>query len=294
MCCGTCYRTGFFCCDSILLRQGPRGVPIGGFLSAQMMVLWAIFCESVLLDRDSMQKHMQAVNEGLSRRGLPHYTFTPGPQLTFPKDIALPRRRNFFACYGMRGWFDQQHKILGWVRLGNVSFALQVLGLWDSFPSRCFGHIIAAAPKRARPLLTAHFHTLNPRDVMLVETTFPKSCVPDSAPVTQAGPTVLLSRFMDNNCIGYVLFSSADAFQQVVQFTPVFLGTLYNIPMKWEPSGPVNDWCESPHIWLGTEPPQRLRKNMHLPNDGSNRRPSQSRFVWGLHSTESYNLWFCG
>ena len=235
----------FFCCDSILLRQGPQGVPIGGFLSAQIMVLWAIFCESVLLDRDSSQKHMQTVNEGLSRKGLPHCTFTPGPQLTFPKDIVLFRRRDFFACYGMRGWFDQQHKILGWVRLGDVSFALQVPGLWDSFPSGRFGHIIAAAPKRARPLLTAHFDTLNPRDVMLAETTFPKSCLPDPALVTQAGPTVLLSRFMDNNYIGYVDFSSADACQQVVQFTQVFLDTLYNIPMKWEPSGPVNDWCES-------------------------------------------------
>ena len=28
-------------------------------------------------------------------------------------------------------------------------------------------------------------------------------------------------------------------------FTQVFLDVLYNIPMKWEPSGPVNDWCES-------------------------------------------------
>ena len=210
------HKNTFFCCDSILLRQGPRGVPIGGFLSTQIMVLWAIFCESVLLDRDSMQKHMQTVNEGLSKRGLPHCTFTPGPQLTFPKDIVPPRRHDFFARYGMRGWFDQQQKILGWVQLGDVSFALQVLGLWDSFPSGRFGHIIAAAPKRARPLLTAHFDTLNPRDVMLAETTFPKSCLPHPAPETQAGPTVLLSRFMDNNYIGYVNFSCADACQQVV------------------------------------------------------------------------------
>ena len=187
---------------------------------------------------------MRTVNAVLSAKGLPHCTFTPGTQLTFPQDIVLPRRRDFFARYGMRGWFDQQQKILGWVQLGNITFALQVLGLWDSFPSGRFGHIIAAAPKRARPLLTAHFDTLNPRDVMLAET-FSESWLPDPAPAAPAGPTVLLSRFMDNNYIGYVNFSSADACQQIVQFTQVFLDALYNIPMKWEPSGPVNDSCES-------------------------------------------------
>ena len=55
----------YFCLDTILLRQGPRGVPIGGFLSAQIMVLWAIFRESVLFSQDGMQKHMHSVQQAL-------------------------------------------------------------------------------------------------------------------------------------------------------------------------------------------------------------------------------------
>ena len=200
------------------------------------------FCESVLFGGEGIKKHMHKVKSALSGMGMPHCTFNPGPRLTFPQDIVLQTRRDFFACYGMRGWFDQQQKTRGWVQLENTKFALQVLGLWDSFPSGRFGHIIAAAPKRARPPLTAHFDMLNSTDVMLAETNFLEGCLPDPAPAPLAGPAVLLSRFMDNNYIGYVNFNPADACQQIVTFTQVFLDVLYNIPMKWEPSGPVNDW----------------------------------------------------
>ena len=235
----------FFCLDSILLRQGPTRFTIGGFLSAQIMILWAIFRQAVLFSFEGITKHMKKVQSALSGMGMPQCIFTPGPQLTFPQHVVLPKRKTFFSSYGMCGWFDQQQKTLGWVQLGDTKFELQLLGLWDSYPSGRFGHIITAAPKRVRPLLTAHFKTMNPREVMLAETSFFQGCLPDLPPIEQAGPTVLLSRFMDNNYIGYVNFESATMRQQVVLFSQVFLDILYNIPMKWEPSGPVNDWCES-------------------------------------------------
>ena len=235
----------FFCLDTILLRQGSRGVPIGGFLSAQIMVLWAIFRESVLFNQEGMQAHMRNVHQALCGMGMPACSYTPGPQLTFPQDVVLPRNRAFFKEYGMRGWFNQQFKTLGWIRLGEINFRLLLLGLWDSYPSGRFGHIIAAAPKKARPMLNAHFETLCPRDVMLAETTYFRGCLPDSSPDIPPEPTVLFSRFMDNNYIGYVHIPPGLPRQQVVRFTQVFIDVLYNIPMKWEPCGAVNDWCES-------------------------------------------------
>ena len=153
------------------------------------MILWAIFCKSVLFDGEGIKKHMRTVKIALSGMGMPHCTFTPGPQLTFPRDIVPPKRRDFFACYGMRGWSDQQRKTLRWVQLENTKFTVPVLGLWDSYPSGRFGHIIVAAPKRARSLLTAHFDTSNSRDVMLAETNFLEGCLPDPAPAPPAGPT---------------------------------------------------------------------------------------------------------
>ena len=114
----------FFCLDKILLRQRPKGVPIGGFLSAQIMVLWAIFCESVLLTSEGMHTHMRKVHTTMSQLPLPAYSFTPGPRLTFPRDVLLPKNKEFFAKYGMRGWFNQPQKTLGWVSLGDVTFSI--------------------------------------------------------------------------------------------------------------------------------------------------------------------------
>ena len=48
---------------------------------------------------------------------------------------------------------------------------------------------------------------------------------------------------MDNAYIGLVAIPTHMC-DVVVQFVEVFLDNLYNIPMKWEPHGPVTDWNE--------------------------------------------------
>ena len=47
---------------------------------------------------------------------------------------------------------------------------------------------------------------------------------------------------MDSDYIGYVL-PSPTMCEHTIMFTQVFLYISYDIPMKWEPSGSVNDWC---------------------------------------------------
>ena len=94
-------------------------------------------------------------------------------------------------------------------------------------------------------MLTAHFETLCPRDVILAETIYFRGWLPDCTSETPAEPTVLFSRFMDNNYIGHAHIPPGVPQQQVVCFTQVFIHVLYNIPMKWEPCGAMNDWCES-------------------------------------------------
>ena len=66
----------YFCLEKILLRQGPKGVPIGGFLSAQIMVLWVIFSESVLLTSEGMHTHMRKVRIALSQLPVPPCSFS--------------------------------------------------------------------------------------------------------------------------------------------------------------------------------------------------------------------------
>ena len=45
---------------------------MGGFLSAQIMVLWALFCEYVLFDGEGIKKPMRKVQTALSAMGVPH------------------------------------------------------------------------------------------------------------------------------------------------------------------------------------------------------------------------------
>ena len=82
---------------------------------------------------------------------------------------------------------------------------------------------------------------------------------------------------MDNNYIGYVNFQDPSVQQHVITFTQVFLDVLYNIPMKWEPSGTINDLCEARVITL----PEvgLLMKGVHFPPpDTSNPHPDTA--IW--------------
>ena len=53
------YHNTYFCVDQILMRQGERGVPMGAFLSAQLMVLSAIAKEINIMNPTGMQKHIE-------------------------------------------------------------------------------------------------------------------------------------------------------------------------------------------------------------------------------------------
>ena len=116
------------CLDTILLRQGPKGVPIGGVLLAQIMVLCAIYRESAFFFSEKFPHNMSKLQSALSKKKSPPCTFTPGPRFTFPQDIVLPKNQQFFSTYGMRGWCDQTNKTMGWVTLGEITFNLQVYG----------------------------------------------------------------------------------------------------------------------------------------------------------------------
>ena len=51
----------WFSAGPVLMAQGDKGVPIGGFLSAQQMILWAISKERKLFEHDSFLRIMHQV-----------------------------------------------------------------------------------------------------------------------------------------------------------------------------------------------------------------------------------------
>ena len=204
------YHNTYFCVDQILMRQGERGVPIGGFLSAQLMVLYAIAQEIKIMNPAGMQKRIQKVSRKYCKEKLLAFQFSAGPQLTFQRPPLVPRISTFFESYGMKGWFDPQNKTIGFVSIAGTTCELQMLQLWDAHPHGRFGHIIQSTPKRARPLLNTHFALLNHKKVMWNETKYMNGCLPASPPASPptpascfARPVILMCRFMDNVYVAY-------------------------------------------------------------------------------------------
>ena len=67
-------------------------MPIGGFPSAQQMVLWAISKERRLFKHNSFIRVMNQVQAQVQRRHGICIAFKPGPMLTFPRNSALPKK----------------------------------------------------------------------------------------------------------------------------------------------------------------------------------------------------------
>ena len=112
-----------------MMRQGNKGVPIGSFLSAQIMVIYAIAQEINIMNATSKAKHMKKVQKKYQMEQLPAFTFQDGPQLTFHNTPLVPRISTFFESYGMKGWFDPQNKTIGYVTIRGVTCELQLLQL---------------------------------------------------------------------------------------------------------------------------------------------------------------------
>ena len=100
----------FFCAANILLAHGGKGVPIGGFLSAQEMILWAISKERVLYTQKGFNSIMKRACATL--KNSMSLSFKPGRTLTFPSAKVLPSNIEFFEMFGMKGWFQQSNKTL--------------------------------------------------------------------------------------------------------------------------------------------------------------------------------------
>ena len=229
-------------------------MPIGGFPSAQEMILWAISKERVLYTQKGFNSIMKRACATLKNSML--LSFKPGPTLTFPSAKVLPRNIEFFETFGMKGWFQQSNKTLGWVTLNDTRIQFQALGTWDSHPQGPFGHIVLSAPRRERAFLSGYLTLLNPRSVMLADTRHLTGCLtPDQCPnppSLPSEPVVLFGRYVDNVYTGVVgIQDNSQLFHSLTRFLEVFLNAVYGIPMKWKPVSSVNDWCEARLI---TEP----------------------------------------
>ena len=86
--------------EGVVLQQQKKGVPIGGFLSAQLMCLWALIWKYSFLELEDKGKFLAPVFHAWPAH-IPQPQIKPGPILTFPFVAYVPKHRERFDDQGM-------------------------------------------------------------------------------------------------------------------------------------------------------------------------------------------------
>ena len=245
-------QNNLFTLWGIVLRQQVKGVPIGGFLSAQLMCLCLLAVEYNFVHSPDRIAVLRPILDNWSP-DLPPISLTPGPSLTFPFVSIVPHDPHHFNKNGMSGWFQQDATCLFKLKVGDQTIPVVCIELWDSHPEGRVGKIIDKSVVRQRHFLRGYFSTFMPLHCMVAEVLESPAPSPDAV--------ILLSRYMDNNYIGVINVSPCHL-DAVRTFLASFYSVLYDLPMKWEPEGDTVSWCEAS---LSTDSSLTLKGVPHTP-----------------------------
>ena len=217
-----------------VLNQNIKGVPIGGYLSAQLMCIWALVQEIAFVENPSPLFERPLL--GWDRRRLPEIALKPGPTLTFPKVAWVPKDTHTFNSAGMSSWFEPSWKHVGTLCVQGIHVELRALALWDSHPKGRLGHIIQSAPRRQHFFLRNYFLHVDPIKCIVAETSHTQDRL-------SIEPAILLTRYMDNTYVGFCNIPHR-VLGVARQFLVHLQQELYQVPLKWEPEGQFLSWGE--------------------------------------------------
>ena len=221
------YENTLFEWQGCVLNQNIKGVPIGGFLSAQLMYLLGLMQEINFIESPS--PILDRVLLGWDKQCFCEIGLKPGPVLTFPSVAWVPKDTQVFNTSGMGGWFEPSWKHVGSLCVDSITIELRTLVLWDSHPEGRVGHIIQSAPRRQHLFLRNYFLNVDSLRCMLAESA-------DLPEPMCSQPSILLTRYMDNTCVAF-----CNVPQHLLyvcrQFLVQLQAELYQVPFKWELEG---------------------------------------------------------
>ena len=140
----------------VVMQQAKQGVPIGGYLSAQLMCIWALTQEMIFPEDPKKELLIRKVRKAWPRH-LPTPATKPGPVLTFPDPAYVPRNKQVLYTEGMRGWFHPNKRLLLQVTFSDTQVNFTAMGLWDSHPEGRVGQIIHRSPRTQHAFLRNYF-----------------------------------------------------------------------------------------------------------------------------------------
>ena len=256
-----------FTAGAVILQQNGKGVPIGGFISAQAAELWAMWKEARLTSEESRSALTSEWNAVLAKppkdwaelqspqpllpvsatlMGATDFTMAPQAAATMTQHGALMTHASPHLVLaqvlherGFRGWLEpvDADRLLGTVSVLGTEVFLVATNPWDGSAKGHLHTIVKHTPPRNRGKVGEFLKCFDPLQGVVGEVLGP--------PVLSSGdsgtaplPLVLLSRYRDNL---YIVFANLpDHLLSHVQFAVAsLLPTIYGIPLKWEPHGDV-------------------------------------------------------
>ena len=124
-------QNNLFTLWGIVLRQQVKGVPIGGFLSAQLMCLCLLAVEYSFVHSPHRIAVLRPILDTWPLN-LPPIALAPGPCLTFPFVSIVPQDPGHFNKSGMSGWFQQDATCLFKLEIEGHTIPVVCIELWDN------------------------------------------------------------------------------------------------------------------------------------------------------------------
>ena len=267
------YDNVLFVAGPVILRQGLRGVPIGGFISAQLAEIWAIWREVTVLHGEQVPQTIQDIHSAIRQ---PPRDFVDSPK---PADLPLEVRCTFShnsdfimaprnaACMipsgkimtapscpamtidslrevGCYQWWAPLDSMFGYVQVGSETVWLIKATPWDGAANGRISIVLQHVQKKQRGRVANFLKAFHPLLVVRGEILNPM-CWPDSQQLSAASfPFVLFRRYRDNI---YAICANMGArlLEHIKFVVSVILRIVYGIPLKWEAHGSDVVWGEA-------------------------------------------------
>ena len=257
------FENELFVLCPLILSQGDKGVPIGGFLSAQISELWELWrevqyvfgdqqaavaeqwCAAILPLLPTLVAAVDTVE--LSLIGDTDFTLSPIFAQTMvcrQKIMVHPRIAQVslpaLSQSGFDGWWSPMEKMFGCMHIGEFNILLVRSTAWDGTPDGRLGAIMRDTLRRDQQVTRQLFKDYQQLPCVLPEIS---RCHEDDPSRFPAVPMILLSRFGDNVYIICLHIPSA-LLPVVTEGTTQLLQLVYGLRLKWEKHGDLVTWGE--------------------------------------------------
>ena len=252
----------FLTVGPIMLSQGAKAIPIGGFLSAQMAEIWACWREFTTLFGEQVSQVQVSTNAACAtysqETGVVVCCDFPGaPALVYHHPGAEILAHDMFVAKnvhqatpeavcqsGFTGWWSPVDRIFATATIADRIVQFINTTPWDGAKGGRLQSIVRHSTWKNKRLVMKFFENFEALNGVVGEILSAVKLGACVGPIPLSQPVVFMSRYRDGIYIALVgispYFAAPLAFI-IEQMTTI----VYGIPLKWEPHGDVTTWGEA-------------------------------------------------